>query len=166
MEYHHVVLVHVICAILFLGAIATEVLALGPLRSQLSAEEFRKIEFLLFRRIRRVYPPAVIALFATGFWMYAEYLSEYDSVSAFMATSFGFWLTLKMTLALVMAGVFLFSPFLFMPGNPGVGGRVRHFLMVTRPVETFRADRFDLIHYFVFALGFSVVVIAKLMFYI
>lgn len=164
MDYPYVVLIHVISAILFIGAIATEVLALAPLRRYLTEAEFQKIEYLLFRQIRRTYPPAVIALFATGFWMYAQHMSGFESWGAFVATSFGFWLTVKMTLALGMAVVFTLSPFLFMPATAPSRDRLRHFLIVTRPMESFRTERFDLIHYLVFALGMAIVVIAKLMF--
>lgn len=164
MDYPYIVLIHVIAAILFLGAIATEVLALGPLRRHLSDAEFQKIEFLLFRQIRRTYPPAVIALFATGFWMYFIHMSGFETWGEFVATSFGFWLTVKMVLALGMAGVFTFSPFVFMPSTGPTRDGLRHFLIVSRPMASFRTDRFDLIHLLVFALGMAIVVIAKLMF--
>lgn len=168
MSYHHIVLVHLVCAIFFAGAIATEVLALAPLRRNLGADEFRRIEFLLFRRIRRTYPVFLVPLFATGFWMYGEHLASAGSWSTFLTTRFGVLLTVKMGLALGLFSVFATAPFVFMPGaaGPGVGAKLRHFALVTGNETAFRSDRFDGLHWLAFALMLGIVILAKAIYFV
>lgn len=164
MDYSHVVLIHLLCALIFGGAIATEVLALGPLRKVMSAEEFRRIEFLLFRRIRRSYPVFLVPLYGTGFWMYGEHLSAAGGFAELVETSFGLLLTLKLGLALGLFSIFATAPFLFMPtavAGQGIGARMRHLFWVTGDETQFRCDRFDGLHYLALAFVVGIVVLAK-----
>ncbi|HEX5676325.1 MAG TPA: hypothetical protein VFX83_13135, partial [Azonexus sp.] len=66
MNHQLIVLIHLICAVLFVGAVAMEVFILEPVRKQIGDAIFQKVEFHLFRRIRRTYPLAVIPLYITG----------------------------------------------------------------------------------------------------
>jgi putative copper export protein len=91
----------------------------GGLHSRTGAQADRrcgipKVEFHLFRRIRRTYPLAVIPLYVTGFYMYFGHIDNYGGFSELIATSFGQLLTLKMTIALGLLTIFASSPFLFM----------------------------------------------------
>lgn len=166
MDYSHIVILHLVCAIFFGGAIFTEVFALAPLRRHLSEEEFRKIEFLLFRRIRRAYPVVLVPLFGTGFWMYAEHLSGAGGFAALVETRFGLLLTLKLGLALALFSVFATAPVLFMPGaaGPSWRRRVKHLLIVTGDETQFRTDRFDGLHWLAFSLVLGIVILAKAMY--
>ena len=168
MDHAHIVLIHLLCAIFFGGAIATEVLALAPLRKVMGADEFRRVEFLLFRRIRRAYPVFLIPLYGTGFWMYGEHLVAAGSLADLVATRFGLLLTIKLGLALGLFSVFATAPFLFMPtvvAGAGLGARVRHLLLVSGDETQFRCDRFDGVHYLAFALIVGIVVLAKAMYF-
>jgi len=165
MEHQVVVLFHLICAVLFVGAVAMEVLILEPVRRIMGDEVFQKVEFYLFRRIRRTYPAAVIPLYVTGFYMYFGYVDAHGGFGEFIATTFGQLLTLKMGFALGLLTIFAGSPFFFMRHRQTtLGGRVKHFLVVTGGPEDFRIDRFELIHYLALGFGISIVIIAKLMF--
>jgi hypothetical protein len=165
MDHQILVLFHLICAVLFVGAVAMEVLILEPVRKILGDEVFQKVEFYLFRRIRRTYPAAVIPLYVTGFYMYFGYVETFGGFDAFIATTFGQLLTLKMSFALGLLTIFAGSPFFFMRHRQTtLGGRIRHFLIVTGGPEDFRIDRFELIHYLALGFGLSIVIIAKLMF--
>ena len=166
MDYSHIVIVHLVCAIFFGGAIFTEVFALAPLRRYLSEEEFRRIEFLLFRRIRRAYPVALVPLFGTGFWMYGEHLSGAGGFAALIETRFGLLLTLKMGLALGLFSVFATAPVLFMPdaAGPGWRNRLKHLAIVTGDETQFRTDRFDGLHWLAFSLVLAIVILAKAMY--
>ena len=62
MEHQLLVLIHLIGAVLFVGAVAMEVLILEPVRKLIGDDIFQRVEFYLFRRIRRTYPAAVIPL--------------------------------------------------------------------------------------------------------
>jgi hypothetical protein len=165
MDYQLIVLLHLVGAILFVGAVALEVLVLEPVRKLMSEDVFRQVEFYLFRRIRRTYPLAIIPLFITGFYMYGHYIDLHGGHGALLATRFGVLLTVKMGLALGLLTIFASAPFLFMrPRDRGWLGQIRHFLWVSGEAEDFRIDRFELVHYVAFALGMSIVVLAKLMF--
>lgn len=166
MEHQLLVLIHLIGAVLFVGAVAMEVLILEPVRKLIGDDIFQRVEFYLFRRIRRTYPAAVIPLYITGFTMYFGYLNNFGgSFSEFIDTRFGLLLTIKMTLALGLLTIFASSPFLFMqPKQRTIGGHFMHFLTVTGQPEDFRIDRFELIHYLALGFGLGIVVLAKVMF--
>jgi len=161
MEHQLIIVVHLICAVLFAGAIALEVLVLEPIRKVIGEALFRKVEFYLFRRIRRVYPLAVIPLYVTGFHMYFGYMERFGGFTPFISTTFGQFLTLKMLLALGLATIFATAPFLFVRRR---GGHLKHFLLVTGGPEDFRIHRFEVVHYAAAALAFTIIMIAKLMF--
>ncbi len=165
MEHQIVVLIHLICAVLFVGAVAMEVLIFEPVRKIMGDEIFQKVEFYLFRQIRRTYPLAIIPLYVTGFYMYFGHVENLGGFDAFIATTFGQLLTLKMAFALGLLTIFAGSPFFFMHHRQTtLGGRVRHFLIVTGGPEDFRIGRFELIHYMALGFGLCIVIIAKLMF--
>lgn len=165
MEYQLIVLIHLVGAILFVGAVALEVLVLEPVRKLMSEPVFQQVEFFLFRRIRRTYPLAIIPLFITGFYMYGGYVEQYGGQAALLATRFGVLLTVKMALALGLLLIFASAPFVFMqPRARGLGGHLKHFFWVSGEAQDFRMDRFEIVHYLAFALGMSIVVLAKLMF--
>lgn len=165
MEYQLIVLVHLVGAILFVGAVALEVLVLEPVRKLMSEPVFQQVEFFLFRRIRRTYPLAILPLFITGFYMYGNYVDQYGGYAALLATRFGVLLTVKMVLALGLLAIFASAPFVFMQARArSLGGHVRHFLWVSGEAQDFRMDRFELVHYLAFGLGMSIVVLAKVMF--
>lgn len=165
MSHQLIVLIHLICAVLFVGAVAMEVFILEPVRKQIGDAVFQKVEFHLFRRIRRTYPLAVIPLYVTGFYMYFGHIDNYGGFSELIATSFGQLLTLKMTIALGLLTIFASSPFLFMqPEKRSPVGHLMHFLIVTGKPEAFRIDRFEAIHYLAVGFGLSIIVLAKVMF--
>ncbi len=165
MNHQLIVLLHLICAVLFVGAVAMEVFILEPVRKQIGDAVFQKVEFHLFRRIRRTYPLAVIPLYVTGFYMYFGHIDNYGGFSELIATSFGQLLTLKMTIALGLLTIFASSPFLFMQSEKRTPvGHLVHFLIVTGKPEAFRIDRFETIHYLAVGFGLSIIVLAKVMF--
>lgn len=167
MEHQIIVLCHLLCAILFVGAVAMEVLVLEPVRKIMGDEVFQKVEFYLFRRIRRTYPFAVIPLYITGFYMYFGYVESFGGFTELITTAFGQLLTLKMSMALGLLTIFAGSPFFFMRSRQTtLGGHVKHFFIVTGGPEDFRIDRFELIHYLALGLGVGIVIAAKLMFVI
>ena len=165
MDHQVVVLFHLLCAILFVGAVAMEVLILEPVRKLIGDEVFQRVEFYLFRRIRRTYPLAVIPLYITGFYMYFGYVENFGGFESFISTSFGMLLTAKMAMALGLLTIFATSPFVFMqPRSRNAVGHLKHFLIVTGGPEDFRIDRFELMHYLALGFGLGIVLLAKLMF--
>lgn len=165
MEYQLIVLIHLLGAILFVGAVALEVLVLEPVRKLMSEPVFQQVEFFLFRRIRRTYPLAILPLFITGFYMYGNYVDHHGGYAELLATRFGVLLTVKMVLALGLLAIFASAPFVFMQTRArSLGGHVKHFLWVSGEAQDFRIDRFEFVHYLAFGLGMAIVVLAKVMF--
>ena len=165
MDHYLIVLFHLLCAVLFVGAVAMEVLILEPVRKFIGDETFQRVEFYLFRRIRRTYPLAVIPLYITGFYMYFGYVDNLGGFESFIDTRFGQLLTLKMSLALGLLTIFASSPFVFMRQRTrSMGGHIKHFFVVTGGPEDFRVDRFETVHYLAMGLGVGIVIVAKLMF--
>ena len=165
MDHQIVVIFHLLCAVLFVGAVAMEVLILEPVRKRIGEELFQRVEFYLFRGIRRTYPFAVIPLYITGFYMYFGYVESFGGFDAFIGTPFGVLLTVKMALALGLLTIFATSPFVFMKHRSrSAVGHFKHFLIVTGGPEDFRIDRFEAVHYLALGLGVGIVLLAKLMF--
>jgi hypothetical protein len=169
MAHEHIVLIHLICAIFFLGAITTEVLVLAPLHRYLSLEDFRRIEFLMFRQIRRTYPLFLLPLYGSGFWMYYTFYSGADGLADFLSTTFGLMLTIKLVLAMGLFTIFALAPLVFMPlalKGKTFRQKLLHMLIVTGDETRFLINRFDGVHYLAFGLGLAIVIIAKTMFFL
>ena len=160
MEHQLIVLIHLIGAVLFVGAIALEVIVLEPIKKYIGEETFQKFEFYLFRRIKRTYWVGVIPIYMTGFYMYWTFLDSYGGFEALIATNFGKLLTIKLAIAIGLLFIFASAPFLFMKKQPNP---IKHFFIVTGTWEDFRIDRFELIHYIALTLGFLLVIIGKIL---
>jgi hypothetical protein len=160
MEHQIIVLIHLIGAILFVGALALEVIVLEPIKKYIGEEIFQKFEFYLFRRIKRTYWVGVLPIYVTGFYMYSRYIDGYGSFGALIATDFGKLLTLKLIIAIGLLFIFAAAPFLFMKkqANP-----IKHFFIITGTWKDFRIDRFELIHYIALSLGVLLVIIGKVL---
>ena len=160
MSHEMLVLIHLLGAVLFVGAIALEVFILEPIKKDIGIEVFQKFEFYLFRAIKRRYWVGVLPLYVTGFVMFADYMEKFGGFQALIATDFGKLLTLKLGLAIGLLAIFLTAPFLFMRKQPNP---VKHFFWVTGRWEDFRIDRFEVVHYVALALGLSLVVLGKVL---
>ncbi|MCE5232607.1 MAG: hypothetical protein ABFC67_05895 [Mizugakiibacter sp.] len=139
--YGWIQLVHLACAILFVGAVSFEVLILESLHRHLGHDEMARLEELVLRRARRVMPLAVLLLFASGFAMFAVRCPDF----ACMDTRFGALLGLKVLLAFGVLGVFLSAMW------AGLRGRMS-------------PCRFRYTHRIVFVLMVGIVFLAKGMF--
>ncbi|MBN2895857.1 MAG: hypothetical protein JXK05_08230 [Campylobacterales bacterium] len=160
MEHQILVLLHLIGAILFVGAIALEVIVLEPIKKHISIETFQMVEFYLFRRIKRTYWPAVMMIYMSGFYMYGTYVEAYGGMGALLESRFGQLLTLKMLFAIALLGIFATAPFAFMTKQPSP---LKHFFIITGSYQEFRIDRFEIIHYAALSFGLLIVILAKVM---
>lgn len=158
MEYQIIVLIHLIGAVLFVGALALEVIVLEPIKKHIGEETFQKVEFYLFRRIKRTYWVGVLPIYITGFYMYSFYIESYGSFDALITTDFGKLLTLKLIIAIGLLFIFAAAPFLFMKKQKNL---IKHFFIITGTWKDFRIDRFELIHYIALAFGVLLVIIGK-----
>jgi len=101
--YGWIQLVHLACAILFVGAVSFEVLILESVGRELGAPRMAELERLVVRRARRVMPVVVLLLFVSGFAMYSMRCPAF----ACLDSRFGVMLNIKVLLALGVLGVFL-----------------------------------------------------------
>lgn len=100
--YGWIQLLHLACAIVFVGAVSFEVLVLESLHKHLDHAAMARIEELVLRRARRVMPAVVLLLFASGIAMFTVRCPDF----ACMDTRFGWLLGLKVLLAFAVLGVF------------------------------------------------------------
>jgi len=95
--YGVVHVIHLFCAILFIGVVFFEVVLLEGVRGRLPAEVMHLFEVALIARARRIMPWVVGTLFLSGLamaWVHRV------ALSAPGASAFGLLLTVKITLAL------------------------------------------------------------------
>ncbi|MBB5320056.1 CopD family copper resistance protein [Marinobacter oulmenensis] len=142
MEYTVLLLVHLGCAILFIGVVAFEVLFLEPIRTHLPDNMMELVEAGIHTRARRFMPFVVGLLFASGigllwriYWggWYPPFSSTFSTL-----------LTVKILLAISV---------------------LVHFITAIRAAvcNTMTSRRFRLTHYSVFAHMILIVILAKAM---
>ncbi len=97
---------HLLCAILFVGAVFFEVLVIEPLEKRLPPELSRLLAEEIPKQVRRFMPVVVAVLFVTGgllFWFH------FRSRPDFFHTRFGILLSIKVALAFTVLGIFVAS---------------------------------------------------------
>lgn len=143
--YPLILLLHLSCAIVFVGAVCFEVLVLESFHRQFDHALMEKIEQAVMARVRKFMPVVVVLLFLSG-------LALFDircNGLACITPQFGWgWLLLtKAGLALAVLGVFVSAV------RAGLKG-------------TMNPCRFRHTHRVVLSLMIAIVILAKLMFYV
>lgn len=104
-QYYGILLtIHLLCAIIFVGAVFFEVLVIEPLEKQLPAEMGKLIADAIPRHVRKFMPVVVALLFITSGMMYWVHYSTRPDL---FHTTFGILLTIKASLAIVVLGIFI-----------------------------------------------------------
>lgn len=140
--YPWIVLVHLACAIIFIGAAVFEVLILDSLHRRFDAATMQKIESEVMDRARRVMPAVVLVLFASGGMLFQIRCGG----TACVDTRMGAMLLAKVALAFGVLAVFVQAVW------AGWCGRMD-------------ACRFRRTHRIVVAMMGGIVILAKMMFY-
>jgi uncharacterized protein len=141
--YPWIVLLHLSCAIIFVGAVTFEVLVIEGLKKHFDITTMQRVEQAVMSRVRRFMPVVVILLFASGFVVFDI---RCDGLSC-VGSRFGNWLVLKVVLAFAVLGVFVNAMWAMRRGKMDVC-RFRHT------------------HRIVLALMVGIVFLAKTMFYL
>lgn len=141
--YPWIVLLHLACAIVFVGAVAFEVIVVESLHKQFEIVIMQRIEQAVMARVRRFMPVVVILLFLSGFMLFDIRCDGFSCVGS----RFGNWLLLKVVLAFGVLGVFVNAMWAMRHGKMDV-------------------CRFKHTHRVVLALMVGVVFLAKTMFYL
>jgi hypothetical protein len=141
--YPWIVLLHLACAIVFVGAVAFEVLVVESLHKRFDTTTMRRIEQAVMARVRRFMPVVVILLFVSGGMLFDIRCDGFACVGS----RFGNWLLLKVVLAFAVLGVFANAMWAMRHGKMDV-------------------CRFKHTHRVVLALMVGIVFLAKTMFYL
>ena len=141
--YPWIVLLHLACAIVFVGAVAFEVIVIESLHRQFEIVIMQRIEQAVMARVRSYMPVVVILLFLSGFMLFDIRCGGFSCVGS----RFGNWLLLKVVLAFGVLGVFVNAMWAMRHGKMDV-------------------CRFKYTHRVVLALMVGIVFLAKTMFYL
>ncbi|MFC4525263.1 hypothetical protein ISN76_03350 [Dyella halodurans] len=141
--YPWVVLLHLSCAIVFIGAAAFEVLILDALHRQFDRATMERLEQAVMQRARRIMPWVVGLLYLSGAMLFTIRCGGLSC----LGSHFGWLLLTKVSLALLVLVV---------------------FVMTLRAGSRGRLDpcRFRHTHRVVLALMVGIVFLAKTMFYL
>jgi hypothetical protein len=141
--YPWIVLLHLSCAIVFVGAVAFEVLVVESLHKHFDGATMQRIEQTVMARVRRFMPVVVIVLFVSGGVLFDIRCAGV----ACIGSRFGNLLLLKVLLAFGVLGVFVNAMWAMRHGKMDVC-RFRHT------------------HRIVLVLMIGIVFLAKTMFYL
>jgi hypothetical protein len=144
MHYGLVHVLHLLCAILFIGVVFFEVVLLEGVRKHFEPEEMHRFERAIIARARRIMPWVVGLLFATGLTMAWTHRA---ALLAPLGSSLGLLLWLKIALAFSV---------------------LAHFVSAIRAASDgcMTSGRFMRTHLSVGAHMFVIVLLAKAMFYL
>lgn len=144
MSYGLTHVLHLFCAIIFIGAVFFEVLILEAARKRVPADYMKAIEKGIMHRARRLMPPVVLTVFASGIYMATIHLG---GVSSPFETNFSTLLSLKILIASSVLLHFITAMTL------SLRGKMTSF-------------RFKFIHISVFSHMVLIILLAKGMFYL
>lgn len=139
MEYTIALIIHLFCAVIFIGYVFADVIVLPAMKKILDEEQHQKVSNALSSRARMIFPPSVLLLLITGIYMLTKLME--GSVSS----SFHMLLGIKVLLAFIIMGGIVYS-------------LSRRFLKKTpHPIMKH-------FHKIVLVLGIFIIILAKLMF--
>jgi hypothetical protein len=141
--YPWILLLHLSCAIIFVGAVVFEVVVIESLKKHFDIITMQSLEQAVMARVRRFMPVVVILLFLSGFAVFDIRCDGFQCVGS----RFGNWLLLKVVLAFAVLGVFANAMWAMRHGKMDV-------------------CRFRYTHRVVLGLMIGIVFLAKTMFYL
>jgi hypothetical protein len=141
--YPWILLLHLSCAIIFVGAVVFEVVVIESLKKHFDIITMQGLEQAVMARVRRFMPFVVILLFLSGFAVFDIRCDGFQCVGS----RFGNWLLLKVVLAFAVLGVFANAMWAMRHGKMDV-------------------CRFRYTHRVVLGLMIGIVFLAKTMFYL
>ncbi|MEO5812282.1 MAG: hypothetical protein ABIU96_08705 [Rhodanobacter sp.] len=141
--YPWILLLHLSCAIIFVGAVVFEVVVIESLKKHFDIIIMQRIEQAVMARVRQFMPVVVVLLFLSGFAVFDIRCDGFQCVGS----RFGNWLLLKVVLAFGVLGVFANAMWAMRRGKMDV-------------------CRFRYTHRVVLGLMIGIVFLAKTMFYL
>lgn len=145
MLYPILLIIHLTCAIIFLGYIFCDVVLLNLVRKHLGDEWADKTWSVVMPRGRKIMPVALLLLIITGFGMITNYISFKDAT--FFESSLSTLLSIKMSLGLLIFVLAFIS-------------------IITWKIKKKEIFYAKYLHQIVLILGAVIIILAKLAFYI
>lgn len=142
MEYTLVLVLHLFCAIIFIGFVFADVVVLPAMKKVLSQSEHEKVMAAISSRARMIFPLSVLTLVLSGGYMITKYV---NSEVGFISTSLQQLLWLKVLIALVIVAGIVYSL----------------FCKITKKASHPMMKHF---HKFVLLMGIIIIFLAKFMF--
>ena len=104
--YPVLLVLHLFAALLFVGTVFFEVLILDKVRRNVPMRAMLQVEAAIGQRARKIMPWVLLVLYGSGLGMAWQYRA---TLAHPLSSGFALMLTLKITLALSVAGHFLFA---------------------------------------------------------
>ena len=142
--YSITLIIHLFCAIIFIGFVFADVIVLPVLLKTFSAQEYEKIKMAIGARSVKIFPVALLTLFLTGGYMFSKYI---NSEAGMFNTPLQQLLWLKFLLAMVIIAGVVYS--------------LSCKLFKKKPNENMKH-----FHKFVLVVGTIIIILAKVMFVI
>jgi hypothetical protein len=142
MEYTVVQIIHLLCAIIFIGFVFADLFVLPAMKKVLNEDEQQKVMTAISSRARMIFPLSLLTLLLSGGYMFAKYINS--ELGIFNSNS-QLLLILKALLALIIASGVVYS----------LANKV--FKKTPHPIMKH-------FHKFVLILGILIVILAKVMF--
>ena len=98
-SYSIVLIVHLLCAIAFVGFIFADVLVFPALQNKYGEEKSTEIKQTIYKRGVKIYPVAVLMLIGSGGYMFSKYI---NSTAGYFTTPLQQLLWLKFSLVLLI----------------------------------------------------------------
>ncbi len=142
MEYTLVQIIHLLCAIIFIGFVFADLFVLPAMKKVLNADEYQKVTGAISSRARMIFPLALLILLLSGGYMFAKYINS--ELGAFNS-NLQLLLILKAFLALIIASGVVYS-------------------LVNKVIKKTPHTIIKHFHKFVLFIGISIVILAKIMY--
>ena len=106
MEYTLVQIIHLFCAIIFIGFVFTDLFVLPVMKKVLKEDEYQKVNVAISSRARMIFPLSLLTLLLSGGYMIAKYI---NSESGVFNSNLQLLLILKVFLAVLIASGVVYS---------------------------------------------------------
>ena len=106
MEYTLVQIIHLFCAIIFIGFVFTDLFVLPVMKKVLNEDEYQKVNVAISSRARMIFPLSLLTLLLSGGYMIAKYINSELGV---FNSNLQLLLILKVFLAVLIASGVVYS---------------------------------------------------------
>ena len=106
MEYTLVQIVHLLCAIIFIGFVFADLFVLPVMKKVLKEDEYQKVNVAISSRARMIFPLSLLTLLLSGGYMIAKYINSELGV---FNSNLQLLLILKVFLAVLIASGVVYS---------------------------------------------------------